>query len=199
MDTKEANRNKQPAFFIDRDGTVNEEVGYISDVRDLQLIEGSAEAIRLINSKQWKVVLITNQSGVARGYMNEETVREVNSALLEMLRRENARVDGIYYCPHHLQGNPPYNIACECRKPAPGMLLEAANDLKIELSQSLVVGDKLTDVETANRLDIPGIIVQTGFGKDESRFISSPVLSRPPAYIADNLLDAVNWWYSRRS
>ncbi|MBN2365593.1 MAG: HAD family hydrolase [Calditrichaeota bacterium] len=196
---KKSDNKQKPAFFLDRDGTVCEEVGYLSDIRNLRLIAGSAEAIRRINNNNWKVVIITNQSGVSKGYMDEETVRQINDALLEMLREENVRVDGIYYCPHHLQGNPPYNISCECRKPASGMLRQASKDLDIDIRRSVLVGDKLTDVETANRLDIPGILVRTGFGREESRSLISPVLTRPPAYIAEDLLDAVRWWYNRKS
>jgi histidinol-phosphate phosphatase family protein len=98
---------KKPAVFLDRDGTVCEEVGYLSKVKDLRLIPGSARAIRQIRQAGWKVVIISNQSGVARGYMTEETVRIIHTALREMLLKEGAEIDGIYYCPHHPKGNPP--------------------------------------------------------------------------------------------
>jgi D-glycero-D-manno-heptose 1,7-bisphosphate phosphatase len=189
----------KPAVFLDRDGTVCEEVGYLKDSQKLHLIRGSAEAIRIINHHGWKVVIISNQSGIARGYMNEAEVEAVNDALLQKLNRQKAYVDRIYYCPHHPQGSPPYNISCDCRKPASGMLLRAAEELKLDLKNSLVIGDKLTDVETANRLQISGILVLTGFGEGESKSMHNPVLSKKPVYIAKNLLDAIRWWFSRNN
>ncbi len=194
----EGNAGKS-AFFLDRDGTVCEEVGYIKDVDQLQLIEGSAEAIRIINRHGWKTIIISNQSGIARGFMDESDVDAVNNALLARLNHQNAYIERIYYCPHHPQGNAPYNISCDCRKPAGGMLLQAATELDIDLKQSLVIGDKLTDVETANRLDIPGILVLTGFGAEESKSMHNPILTRAPAHIARNLLDAVRWWFSHNN
>lgn len=195
----ESQEIKKPAVFLDRDGTVCEEVGYLKNLEKLHLIDGSAEAVRIINRHGWKVVIISNQSGIARGYMNEAEVEVVNDTLLQKLNHEKAHVDGIYYCPHHPQGNPPYNISCNCRKPASGMLLRAAKELKIDLRRSLVVGDKLTDVETANRLQISGILVLTGFGEGESKSMDNPVLSKKPVYIARNLLNAIRWWFSQNN
>lgn len=187
---------KNPAVFIDRDGTINEEVGFLGNVKDLRLIPGSAEAIRKINKTGWKVVVISNQSGVARGYFNESTVCTINNALIKMLDNHYAHVDGIYYCPHHLQGNPPYNIDCPCRKPQSGMLLKAAEELAININKSVVIGDKYTDVLTAHRLGLPGILVRTGFGEEQIDKYSSH-WNQPPDYIADNLRDAVNWIYRK--
>jgi D-glycero-D-manno-heptose 1,7-bisphosphate phosphatase len=183
---------KTPAIFIDRDGTINQEVGYIGQVKDLRLIPGSAEAIRLVNQSGRKVVVISNQSGVARGYFDEQVVETINTALIKMLEAEQARVDGIYYCPHHLKGYPPYNIDCSCRKPASGMLLQAAEDLNLDLTQSAVIGDKYTDVLTGHRLGIPGLLVRTGFGEGEIEKHSA-TWNKAPDFIAADLLEAVRW------
>jgi D-glycero-D-manno-heptose 1,7-bisphosphate phosphatase len=183
---------KTPAVFVDRDGTVNQEVGYISQVKDLMLIPGSAEAIRLINQSGRKVVVISNQSGVARGYFDEQVVETINAVLVKMLAAQNARVDGIYYCPHHPKGYPPYNIECSCRKPASGILLQAADDLNIDLAHSAVIGDKYTDVLTGHRLGIPGLLVRTGFGEEEIEKYST-TWNKAPDFIAADLLEAVRW------
>jgi D-glycero-D-manno-heptose 1,7-bisphosphate phosphatase len=189
---------KRPAVFLDRDGTVCEEVGYLSEVKDLRLIPGSARAIRQIRQAGWKVVIISNQSGVARGYMTEETVRIIHTALREMLLKEGAEIDGIYYCPHHPKGNPPYNIQCNCRKPEAGMLQQADKDLDLDLNRSIVIGDKLSDVQTAQRLNIPGILVLTGFGKGELEKYQQN-WEKAPDNIAENLLEAASWFLRNSS
>jgi len=189
---------KKPAVFLDRDGTVCEEVGYLSEVKDLRLIPGSARAIRQIRQAGWKVVIISNQSGVARGYMTEETVRIIHTALREMLLKEGAEIDGIYYCPHHPKGNPPYDIQCNCRKPEVGMLRQADKDLDLDLNRSIVIGDKLSDVQTAQRLNIPGILVLTGFGKGELETYQQN-WEKAPDHIAENLLEAASWFLRNSS
>ena len=189
---------KQPAVFLDRDGTVCEEVGYLREVKDLQLIPGSAQAIRKIRQAGWKVVIISNQSGVARGYLTEETVQTIHAALQEMLQKEEAEIDGIYYCPHHPKGNPPYNMQCDCRKPKAGMLKQATKDLDLDLNRSIVIGDKLSDVQTAQRLNIPGILVLTGFGKGELEKYQQN-WEKKPDHIAENLLEAASWFLKNSS
>jgi D-glycero-D-manno-heptose 1,7-bisphosphate phosphatase len=187
---------KRPAVFLDRDGTVCEEVGYLCQVKDLRLIPGSAQAIRQIQQAGWKAVIISNQSGVARGYLTEENVQTIHAALREMLLKKGAAIDGIYYCPHHPQGNPPYNIHCSCRKPEAGMLQRAAKDLDIDLRKSIVIGDKYSDVQTAQRLNIPGILVLTGFGKGELKQYQQN-WEKAPTHISKNLLDATVWWFNQ--
>jgi D-glycero-D-manno-heptose 1,7-bisphosphate phosphatase len=196
MPTKE--KMKRPAVFLDRDGTVCEEVGYLRQTKDLRLIPGSARAIRQIQQAGWKAVIISNQSGVARGYLTEEAVQTIHTALQEMLQKNGAAVDGIYFCPHHPLGNPPYNIHCHCRKPEPGMLLRGALDLDIDLRKSIVIGDKYSDVQTAQRLNIPGILVLTGFGKGELEKYQQS-WERAPVHISKNLLDATAWWFNQLS
>lgn len=183
------------AVFLDRDGTVCEEVGYLSDEKELRLIPGAAEAIIKINQAGWKVIIISNQSGIARGYMNSDDVDRVNQKLLKLLKAEGAQVDGIYYCPHHPQGNSPYNIKCDCRKPEAGLLYKAAREHKLILDKSIMIGDKYSDVETAIRLNIPGILVRTGFGEGEVQKYEQ-LWNQTPDYIARDLSDAIEWWFN---
>ncbi len=189
---------KSPAVFLDRDGTVCREVGYLSRVEDLELIPGAADAIGRLNRAGWKVVIISNQSGVARGYFTEEVVRRINAALIDLLKAENARVDGIYYCPHHPEGKPPYDRECDCRKPAPGQVHKAARDLGLDLSRSVVIGDKFSDVQTAHNLGIPGILVRTGYGEEEYRKYGEQ-WQQPPDFVARDIREAVDWWLARQS
>lgn len=182
------------AVFLDRDGTVCEEVGYLSNEKDLRLIPGAGKAIGMINRAGWKTIIISNQSGIARGYMNSDEVDRVNQRLLEMVKDEGARIDGIYYCPHHPQGISPYNIQCECRKPGAGLLNKAVREHKLALDKSIMVGDKYSDVETAIRLNIPGILVRTGFGEGEIQKYEQQ-WDQAPDYIARDLLEAIEWWF----
>jgi len=183
---------KNTAVFMDRDGTINEEVGYLSRIEELKLIPGAAQAIRLINEEEMKTVVVTNQSGVARGFFTEECVRIINSSLNEMLRLEGAFIDRFYYCPHHpTAGNEPYRRVCDCRKPEPGMLLQAAEELDIDLAASYVIGDMLKDLEAGRRVGAKGILVRTGYG-------NNIIVTDKPAYIAGDLLDAVKWILSDR-
>jgi len=181
------------AVFMDRDGTINEEVGYLRDPMGLNLLPGAVDAVKLINKNQIKVVVITNQSGVARGYFSEELVKRVHERLKELLDKEGAYLDGIYYCPHHPDFGPPeYRIECNCRKPAPGMLELASKELKIDLSNSYVVGDKIIDVGLAHRVGARGVLVLTGYGEEEVESLNKGS-KKQPHYIARDILDAVNW------
>ena len=178
---------KNTAVFMDRDGTINEEVGYLSRIEELKLIPGTAEAIQLINNEGMKTVVVTNQSGVARGFFTEECVRIIHASLNEMLRHEGAFIDRFYYCPHHpTAGNEPYRRVCDCRKPEPGMLLQAAQELDIDLTASYVVGDMLKDLDAGKRVGAKGILVRTGYG-------NNIVVTDKPVYIAEDLLEAVKW------
>src|SRR5881409_4350793 len=131
----------RPAVFIDRDGTLTEEVGYVNHPQRLRLLPRSAEAIRRLNERGIAAVVVTNQAGVARGYFSEEVLHAVNAALVSRLKDEGAHLDGIYVCSHHpTEGEPPYRMVCECRKPKPGLLLRAASELGLDLSGSTLVG-----------------------------------------------------------
>ena len=181
------------AVFLDRDGTVNEEVGYLKDLAKLKLIPGAAEAIRRLNKAGHPVILVTNQSGVARGYFPESLVHDAHALLGEMLGSEGARLDGIYYCPHHpTAGNSQYTTECDCRKPATGLLNRAAKDLNIDLARSFMVGDKWSDVELGHRAGCRSILVSTGFAVDDPGN-ARPAHVEDPDLIAQDLAEAVDW------
>jgi D-glycero-D-manno-heptose 1,7-bisphosphate phosphatase len=181
------------AVFVDRDGVISEEVGYISDVEHFRLIPQSAEAVKLINQRGLKIIVITNQSGVARGYFSEEVLGHINRKMEQLLSDQGALLDGIYYCPHHPEGTvEAYRMECDCRKPSAGLLIQASREHAIDLSSSYLVGDKRTDIECAHRAGAKGILVLTGYGKDELSKINSAALAQPE-YVAADLLDAVQW------
>jgi D-glycero-D-manno-heptose 1,7-bisphosphate phosphatase len=180
------NKHTNCAVFMDRDGTVVEEVGYLNHPDLLKLIPQSAEAITRLNQSGLKVVLITNQSGVARGYFSEQILKKIHNRLKKMLLREKAYLDGVYYCPHHP------DEGCDCRKPKTGMLELAANELDIDLRCSFVIGDKMDDVEAAHRVGAKGILVLTGYGREEDNLHRANLLVQPD-YIAQNLYEAVRW------
>jgi len=181
------------AVFIDRDGAICKEVGYLRDPSQFQLIPGASDAIRLFNRSGLKTIVVTNQSGVARGYFSEDMIAEVHRTMSNTLGEQGAYLDGIYYCPHHPQGIVDhYRKTCDCRKPATGLLKRAAFDHAIELSRSYLIGDKLTDMECAYRAGVKAILVLTGCGAEERRTMTTPRLEEP-AFIAADLLDAARW------
>ena len=153
---------------MDRDGTINEEVGYLRTLGDLHLFVETFEAVRRINGSGMKAVVITNQSGIAKGYFDEAFVNEVHAHINRLLGEKGAAIDRFYFCPHHpTDGNPPFLKECRCRKPRPGMLLQAAEELGIELAGSYMIGDMPKDIEAVlENAGIQGILVRTGYGKD---------------------------------
>jgi len=176
------------AVFLDRDGTINEEVGYLSKLDQLKLFPRSAAAIRMLNQKSIPVIVVTNQSGVARGYFGEDFVCALHDLLQAHLRMEEAHIDAFYYCPHHpTEGSDPYRRVCTCRKPETGMLLQASQDLHIDLSRSYMVGDMMKDVLTGKKVGAKGILVMTGYGADEK------IKGDSPDHQAIDLLAAVEW------
>lgn len=149
-------RNPRPAIFLDRDGTITREVNLLHDARDLQLIEGAAEAIRKINASDYLAVVVTNQPVIARNLCSIEELEHIHATMETMLGREHAYVNAIYYCPHHPDSGYPeerreYKIKCSCRKPEPGMLLQAAKDWNIDLARSFMIGDSTRDEEAGRR------------------------------------------------
>ena len=181
------------AIFMDRDGTVCEEVGYVNHPTRCRLLSRSAEAVRRINGSDFRAIVVTNQAGVARGYFDEEMIHEVHRRLRNLLEEQGARLDGIYYCPHHPEvGPPPYRRECDCRKPEPGMLRRAAADLGLDLSRCYMIGDSAKDMEAASRAEAAGVLVMTGYGKGEWEYRRDRFRSEP-AHVAEDLLDAVEW------
>ena len=145
-------KNKQKAIFLDRDGTINKYVGFLRNIDDFELIDGVAEAIRQINESGYLAIVVTNQPVIARGEVSWEELNEIHKKMATLLGKKGAYVDGIYICPHHpdkgFEGErPEYKIDCDCRKPKPGLLLNAAKDFNIDLSQSIMIGDSDRDVE----------------------------------------------------
>jgi D-glycero-D-manno-heptose 1,7-bisphosphate phosphatase len=183
---------RRNAVFLDRDGTICEEVGYIDSISRLELIPRSAAAIKLLNKRGLKVVMVTNQSGVARGFFPEEFLEKLHAELKRRLREEGASLDGIYYCPHHPEeGKAPYLQVCDCRKPAPGLLMQAARELDLDLSTSYMIGDHFSDVECGQGVGARGILLLTGHGREALR--QKENWTRPPALIASDLFEAVKW------
>jgi D-glycero-D-manno-heptose 1,7-bisphosphate phosphatase len=177
---------RQPAVFLDRDGTINEEMGYINHLSRFQLLPRSAAGIRRLNDAGFKVIVVTNQSGAARGYFPRPLVDEVHEKMRELLAAEWARIDGIYLCDHHPDDR------CPCRKPKPGLILQAAQELGLDLARSFLVGDRYMDIQTAANAGVRGILVLTGYGLGEyEQFRDSQRLQ--PAHVAADLLDAAEW------
>jgi D-glycero-D-manno-heptose 1,7-bisphosphate phosphatase len=189
----------QAAAFIDRDGTLTEEVGYVNHPKRLRLLPRSAEAIRRLNAAGLAAVVTTNQTGVARGYFSEEVLNAVNDELVSQLKREGAHLDGIYVCPHHpTEGEPPFRARCDCRKPRPGLLRRAAAELGLDLAASTVVGDKPSDVLAARRVGARGVLVLTGYGLGEWEYRRDRFVAEPD-HVAGDLLDAVQWILAGRT
>src|SRR5262249_13485087 len=181
------------AVFMDRDGTLTEEVGHANHPSRLRVLPRSAEAIRRLNAAGIAAVVVTNQAGIARGYFSAEVLAAVNAALVAQLKDEGAHLDGIYVCPHHpTEGEPPYRLGCDCRTPNPGLLLRAAADLGLDLGRAALVGDKGSDLVAARAVGARAVLVLTGYGLGEweSRRDALPV---PPDHVADDLLGAADW------
>lgn len=188
---------KPRAVFLDRDGTVSYEVGYMNHVSRMRLMPESAEAIRWINRSGFWAVVVTNQSGVARGYFEEPLIHQVNESLRRQLEAAGARLDGIYYCPHHpREGEAPWRCECGCRKPATGLLERACQELGVELKGSYLVGDTMVDMRTARNAGLTAILVLTGYGRGEYEHRSHLWPFRPD-HIAEDLRAAVRWIFER--
>jgi D-glycero-D-manno-heptose 1,7-bisphosphate phosphatase len=179
------------AIFIDRDGTISEEVGYVNHPMRYRVFPFAAEAVKLINEAGWLSVLVTNQAGVARGYFKEDLIQLVHDRLAQELARGGARLDAIYYCPHHpAVGDAPYRIDCDCRKPKPGLIKRAAAELDIDLAHSWMIGDRYGDTELARNAGTHAALVLTGYGRGEHEY-QRDTWQRGPDLVAENLLEAV--------
>ncbi len=147
-----------PTAFLDRDGVLNVDFGYVHRIEELEWIDGAPEAVRLLNEAGFRVVVITNQSGIARGHYDEDAVRQLHEHMQEVLAITGARIDAFYVCPHHPEGTvAAYSIECECRKPKIGLLEQAARDCRVDRSRSFVVGDREGDVAAATAFGIRGV------------------------------------------
>lgn len=183
---------KKSAVFLDRDGTINVESGYIRNLDDFNLMPGAAYAIKQLNELGIYAIVVTNQSGPARGYYDEAWVHSLHKRMNELLEAEGAHVDAIYYCPHLPEGVvPEYTKVCDCRKPGPGMINKALDEYPIDLSSSYMVGDKATDVELAQNVGCRSVLLRSGYG--EMVLNGAYQWKVKPDHIAEDLYDAVNW------
>ena len=179
------------AVFLDRDGTINREVSYLAHPDQLELLPGAAEGLRCLRQAGLCLVVVTNQAGVARGYLNEEDVHHIHERLQDMLRERGAGVDAFYYCPHHPDGYGVYRKACPDRKPGTGMFERAAKDMYLDLARSFVVGDNVTDVLPGIQLGCRTILVRTGHGQS---LLDAAALEHVPVnHVAHTLQDAADW------
>ncbi|MSR61919.1 MAG: HAD-IIIA family hydrolase [Planctomycetes bacterium] len=182
------------AVFLDRDGTLVDELGFLRDAATLRLLPGAAEGVRLFNRAGWRTVLVTNQSGIARGLLDEDDLCAVHARLEQALARADARLDLLLHCPHHPSaGRGLLRQSCACRKPEPGMLLDAARRLELDLAQSWIVGDSARDLEAGRRAELAGgVLVLTGKGRDELAALApaerARVLSAPDLPAAARLI-----------
>lgn len=174
----------QRAVFLDRDGTINQEKEYLYRFEEFEFVPGAPEAIRRLNEAGFLVVVVTNQSGVARGYYNEEDVEVLHRHIAAELMQAGARVDAWLYCPHHPSGRGSYSLPCNCRKPLPGMLFEAARRFDIDLEDSVMIGDKRADIEAAIAAGCRPILVRSGYGAIEEKKVPAGT------EVYDNLLRA---------
>ena len=165
-------KNRQKAIFLDRDGTINEYVGFLTDIKEFHLLDGVAEAIRKINASGYLAIVVTNQPIIARGEVSFTELQEIHNKMETLLGAEGAYIDAIYFCPHHpdkgFEGERvEYKISCDCRKPKPGMLLKAAEDFNIDLSRSWMVGDGKNDVEAGKNAGCKTVLIGTeDYGQD---------------------------------
>jgi D-glycero-D-manno-heptose 1,7-bisphosphate phosphatase len=184
--------------FIDRDGTIVEEKGFLSDESDIEILEGSVDAIKLLRQLGFVIAVVSNQSGIARGLYSEIRMIEINEEIFRRLEAFGARPDFFFYCPHHSEAAiAEYRIDCDCRKPKPGMVRMLQQLIRIDLVKSVSVGDRMSDVLLCKNLGGRGILVRTGYGTDTERELSSD--DTQPDYIADTLLDAALWVQKARS
>ncbi len=184
---------RTPAVFLDRDGTINEQMGYINHISRFQMLPGAAAAIRRLNNKKIPVIVVTNQSGLARGYFPEQLLTAVHEKMHRQLAEEGAHVDGVYICPHHPEAKEErFRLDCSCRKPKTGLLEKAAQELNIDLGASFMVGDRWSDLCCGVKAGATPVLVLTGYGRGDLQYIG-PLQQVQPAYVADDLSNAVSW------
>jgi len=183
-----------PAAFLDRDGTIIEDLGYLGDPEQIRFIPGAQEALRALRASGYRLIVVTNQAGVARGLITETDVRRVNQRLQELLADAGVALDGIYYCPHHAEaGAPEYRRTCPSRKPGPGMIERAGQDFALDLGRSVIIGDHSSDAEVARHFPgLRGIMVLTGHGSGQYEKVRTGELP-PPDHVAADLASAVAW------
>jgi D-glycero-D-manno-heptose 1,7-bisphosphate phosphatase len=181
------------AIFLDRDGTINIDKGFVHKPEDFEFLPRAVSALRLLRESfpGWKIIIVTSQSGIARGYYTEEDYKNLRSHVNRELEKQGIALDAEYFCPHHEQGKPPYNTPCDCRKPKPGMLIKAAREHSIDLAKSYMIGDKWADVRAGSSVGCHSILVKTGkAGDDKENKVDN-------AHVALDLFDAANYIIER--
>ncbi len=185
--------SKRVAVFLDRDGTINEQMGYINHISRFVLLPGVGRAIRQLNENGLPVVVVTNQSGLARGYFPEELLVQVHEKMTRQLAEQGAHLDGLYICPHHPEAKEEkYRQACTCRKPGTGLLEQAAEELNLDLENSFMVGDRWSDLKCGAAVGATPVLVLTGYGRGDHAYIG-PHQQVQPAMVAEDLEQAVQW------
>lgn len=185
---------KSRAVFLDRDGTISEEIGYIDSAENFELYPYAIGALSELQSSGYKLIVVTNQSGVARGYFPESRVKEVNDLMCSLLAKQGVAVDAVYYCPHHPDGIvKDFSFECQCRKPGTGMIKQAERELNLDIKNSIMIGDKRTDIDCGRNAGMKTILLRTGFGKDEEKLLNGRTDDEMPDFMADDLNDAVEW------
>ncbi len=185
------NTRPNKAFFLDRDGTIIEEKGYICHLTQAEIFPYSFEAVRRMNQRGYKVIGVTNQSSIARGICTREQVEALHHQLTEAFRAEGAIIHRFYYCPYHTEGKvEPYRKSSDWRKPEPGMLIQAAEDFDLDLSQSFMVGDNVTDIEAGRNAGCKTVLVLTGKGLEHRQILEERNI--PVDYIYRDILTAVD-------
>ena len=181
----------RPAVFLDRDGTLNVDAGYLDRKERLMLFPWSLDSVRLLRRAGYAVVVVTNQSGVARGMIEESFVEEAHQIIQSRLIDIGEKLDGHYYCPHEPSASiEAFRVDCDCRKPKPGLVTRAARDLGLDVEKSIVVGDKWSDIGLAKQTGARGVLVRTGYGRSQEKNRQEGLSADA---VVDNLMDAVNW------
>jgi D-glycero-D-manno-heptose 1,7-bisphosphate phosphatase len=180
-----------PAVFFDRDGTLNEDVGYLDRLERLRLFPFATEALRVVQRAGYKVVITTSQAGVAHGMVTEAVLADIHAHLIARMAAAGVRIDGIYYCPHHPDAKvEKFRRVCDCAKPKPGLVLQAARELDLDLPRSFVIGDRWRDLQMGHAAGVPGLLVRTGYGGTEATWAPDGV--RAEAILA-NAMEAASW------
>lgn len=178
------------AVFLDRDGTLNEDPGYLGDTDGVVLLPGVIEALqKLKNEHNFLLIVVSNQSGIARGLISESQVKDVNKRISDLLSENNVNIDAFYYCPAH----PEFSTAeeCDCRKPSSKMIMDAAKEFNIDLEKSYIIGDSLVDIESGMNAGIKTVLVKTGQGAESISMLQNQ--NKFPNFVAENIIDASNF------
>ncbi len=177
------------AILLDRDGVIIHDVHYLSQLDQIIFYEDVANGLTRLKNAGYLLIVVTNQSGVARGYFDEEFVKETHQAINQALSKKGVSIDAFYYCPHHVDGKTPYNDKCFCRKPQTGMILSAKNEYNIDIENSIMIGDKISDVELAINANMEGILLETGQGMQHCKKVAE---CYPQITIKKNFSEAVD-------